>query len=112
MREIAEEIATACKDGEIANSDALSERIDETCDSSAWVIYTASAQQVLRYSDNGSAGIDELGADSFDWSGGIPWSQLAYFTLRRDIYDQLPAEDIDPYANDFGLEDDDTEGGE
>src|SRR5262245_30593426 len=52
VRSYAEEIVADLKDGTIEDRDALIERIDETADGSAMVIYTGQAMDVLRYSDN------------------------------------------------------------
>jgi hypothetical protein len=95
VRSTAEELIEACKSGEIADREALFDRIHEECDGSAWIIYTANAQQVLMFSDNDDAGIEELGADSFDWKNGIPWSQLAFYAMERDVFDMLDALGLD-----------------
>ena len=95
VRDMAEELAEMCRSGEIADTEALDERIHEECDWSEWVIYTARALQVLRYSENASAGPEELGGDRFNWSDGMHWSELAYWALRADLQEQLDAEGID-----------------
>lgn len=95
VRDTARELVEECRSGEIADREALIERIDQECDGTEWVIYTQKAQVVLLVSENDSAGIDDLGADGFDWSAGVPWSQLAYFALRQDLYEQLEAEGLD-----------------
>lgn len=94
-RDTAKELADDCRSGEIEDVDALRERIHEECDGDGWIIYTQKAQIVLLVSDNDSAGMDSLGADGFDWSCGVPWSQLAYFAYEADLYQHLESEDID-----------------
>lgn len=95
VRDSAKELAEACRNGEIEDRESLLERVHEECDGDGWVIYTQKAQIVLLVSDNDSAGMDSLGADGFDWSGGVPWSQLAYFAMEADLLDAIDHEDID-----------------
>lgn len=85
--------------GEIADRDTLLERIHEDVDSCQRVIYTARAQEALLVSRNDSAGIDSLGADGFDWSKGIPWSQLAYFAVEADVIEALHDDGLDVNAD-------------
>lgn len=77
--------------------DEAIEWIEQSVDGSQRVIYTSQAADCLRYSDHDDAGIDELGAESFNFKNGFPWSQLAYFAFRADIIDQITAgiDDLD-----------------
>jgi hypothetical protein len=89
VKGLAESIKEDYDRGEIADRDHLLDRIHETVDGCSRVIYTSSAQEALLVSDNDSAGIDSLGADGFDWSSGIPWSQLAFFAVEADVVEEL-----------------------
>jgi len=82
-----------CQGGYNGDRDQLIEAIDSCAD--GHVIYTSQAQECLLYSNNDYAGIDELGADGFDWKSGIPWSQLAYFAFRQDLCEELDSMGID-----------------
>jgi hypothetical protein len=82
-----------CQGGYNGDRDQLIEAIDSCADSH--VTYTSRAQECLLYSNNDCAGIDELGADGFDWKSGIPWSQLAYFAFRQDLCEELDSMGID-----------------
>lgn len=95
VRDYAESIRDDVLSGELSDWESVDSRLWEDCDGSAWIIYTFQAQQVLLLSDNDSIGVDELGADGFDWSNGVPYSQLAFFALRADISEQLDAIGID-----------------
>lgn len=85
VRGAAEEFLKMWNAGEFSDREQAIEWIDQSVDSSGRVIYTAQAMDCLRYSENEDAGIEELGADGFDWSDGPPYSQLAYFAFRADI---------------------------
>lgn len=91
--------------GEISDREHLIERIDETVDGCARVIYTRSAQEALFISRNDNAGIEALGADGFDWKDGIPWSGLAYFAVHADVIEALEEMGLDVNA-DFEVCDD------
>lgn len=95
VRDMAAQVIEWWKSEPDADRDALIEYIDESIDGCGRVIYTASAQECLLVSENDNAGIEELGAGGFDWSGGIPWSQLAYFAFRADVIDRLSSEGLD-----------------
>ena len=95
VRDFAADVIAWWHDNPDADREALVEYIEQGVDGAGRVIYTAQAMDCLRYSDNDSAGPDELGADGFDWKSGIPWSQLAYFAFRADIMEQLDAEGLD-----------------
>src|SRR5512147_1548862 len=99
VNNLASSIKEAYERGEIADRDSLIDHIHETVDGCARVIYTASAQEALLVSCNDSAGIDNLGADGFDWSSGIPWSQLAYFAVEADVMDALRDDGLDVNAD-------------
>jgi hypothetical protein len=98
VRNVAEEFLKMWHAGDFdGDRDEAIEWIDQSVDGAARVIYTAQAADCLRYSDHDDAGIDELGAESFNFKDGFPWSQLAYFAFRADIIEQIGSgvEDID-----------------
>jgi hypothetical protein len=99
IKDLAQSVYDEYQAGDIADRDSLIEHIHETVDGCARVIYTTSAQEALVVSRNDSAGIDNLGADGFDWSSGIPWSALAYFTVEADVFEELDRMGLDVNAD-------------
>lgn len=95
VRGIADSVADAIKCGEVTDREGLFDRIAEECDSSGRVIYTALAQDAIRYSDNDSAYADNFGSEGIVVNGDIQWSRLAFAALERDVVEQLDAEGID-----------------
>ena len=83
------------KKGEYDDRDDFLERLDEDIDGAQRVIYTWRARLGLLVSDNHDIGIDELGAEGFDWSQGIPYSALMYFAFRADIVEAMGRFDFD-----------------
>jgi hypothetical protein len=50
------------------------------------VIYTSQAKEVMRYSNNSEASVEEGLVDTGSWGrDGINWSQLAYGAVRADV---------------------------
>lgn len=97
--DIAEDIISRCKSGEIADRDALAEDIHQTVDGSYWVIYTHANFQCLMASDNDSAYVDDLGTDGLVDDTGINWPAMAFKALEQDVYQQLEAQGLD--VNDY-----------
>lgn len=95
VRSLAEDIADDLKRGDISDREQLLERVQETADGSSWVIYTASAMEVLRYSDNDGAYVDNFGTEGVVRDGSINWSALAYAALEQDINEHLEAIGVD-----------------
>lgn len=62
--------------------------LENTCS----VEYLDDAVAILLNSDNEAAGHAELGAEAFDWDGGIPWTQLATYALRADVLETVRTE--------------------
>jgi hypothetical protein len=94
---IKDELEGQIKDGEEGESlrEWLIEHIDETIDGHSRVIYTASAIECLRFSDNDGAYIDDFGTDGVVSDGGINWSTLAYSAFRQDVIEQLDSMGVD-----------------
>lgn len=69
--------------------EAVSESLHEHADSSAWVIYTRQNFDVLRYSENEDAAVDEFGAEGIASRDGINWALLAFCALQADVREQL-----------------------
>lgn len=80
---------------EITDREDLLERISEMCDGHRQVIYLGNAIDTLRFSDNDSIGIEELGIDGFDFKSGIPWSQLAYWAFEADVKERIESLGLD-----------------
>ena len=96
VRDIAESVIEEWNAGNIDGRDELIEYIDQTVDGCQRVIYTGQAMDALRYSDNDDAVIESLGVEGFDWSSGVPWSQLAYFAVEQDVFEMLDSIGLDP----------------
>jgi hypothetical protein len=92
VRDLGESIVGECRKGEIADTKALCERIHEDCDGDSWVIYTAKAMDVLRYSDNSGRYAEEYGTDGLTEGGDIAWSRLAYAALEGDLMERIGAD--------------------
>jgi hypothetical protein len=105
VRSVAEEIKAECESGEIADDEALRERIHTECDGAGRVIYTRLAIETLLISDNESAYVDDFGTEGITDGETINWSQLAYSAYQADIQERLEAEGIG--SNYFDQEDDD-----
>lgn len=86
---VAAEFDSMWKRGEFNDRDSAIEWLEQTTDGHARVIYTHQAQTCLLVSKNDSAGPDELGADSFNFKDGMPWSALAYWAFLADIKEAI-----------------------
>ncbi len=95
VRSLVAELKAALDEGEIRDQDGWQQRIDETLDSSYWVIYTHANKQVVFVSDNADAYFDE-GFGPMDASEGIDWAALAVCALRADVQELISAEGIEP----------------
>ncbi len=93
VRNVAEEFIQKWRDGEFSDRDEAIQWIDESVDGSSRVMYTHEAIECIRFSDNDSAGPDEMGAEIAVKDGSINWSGMAYFAFRADIMDRIGAED-------------------
>jgi hypothetical protein len=100
VRSLAEDVINEARDnatsGDWTDEDDLRTYIHESIDGHAWVIYTARAQMVCLASDNDGAGMEEGLVDPASFKDGIPWSQLAYCAMERDLYEHLDALNFDP----------------
>ena len=78
IRSIAQEALTA---------EDPQEFIDESVDSSQWVIYTYRARHVLQYSKNEDAIVEELGEEAFSGVSGLAelHERAAFFAMRADV---------------------------
>lgn len=119
VRGYAADILRAVADGEIADREALDERVHETCDGSARVIYTSQALDVLRWTDSDDAYLDDFGAGALAdvSSASEVYTRLAFYALRADVSEALrgtpTAEEVGEYPAartlaDFDVDDDDT----
>lgn len=95
VRSMAEDVLSQVLDEETDEEDAreaLSERIHESVDGSAWVIYTARALDVLRVSENDGAYVDNFGTDGIVSDGSINWSALAFGAMEADVSERVWAD--------------------
>ena len=72
---------------EARSADDPQEFIDESVDSSRWIIYTYRARNVLIWSRNEDAIVDELGEEAFSGVSGLAelHSRAAFYALRADV---------------------------
>lgn len=94
----ADDVAEMCSEWTEQDSpsdaeEAVSERIQEHCDSA--VTYTGDAIAIAVGSDNDGAVFDMFGSDVFADSESIPWERVAYYALQADIRERLPGRDED-----------------
>lgn len=90
---VAEEIEQEIRDGDL-DMDEWTDALHERADSDAWVIYTASALDVLRYSENDGYSITEFGAEGIVLDGVVQWSVLAYGALYADVMERVDTDAV------------------
>lgn len=93
---VIDELRYRVKAGESGESlrEWLIEHIHETCDSSAWVIYTAKAQFIVCHRGT-EAYTDQFGEEGLTKDGDINWPAIAYMALEQDVIEELDRQDID-----------------
>lgn len=104
---VADSLQEAIRDGEVTSSERLQDRLHEEVDGTQRVIYTHQAMLGVVASRNREAAWEEGMAESLDFSDGIPWSQICYFAMQRDVVEELERRDID--VNDPVPEEDEDE---
>jgi len=92
---LADDLIERIKDGEIPDRDAFGDALHETVDGSGRVIYTAQAQRGLLASSNDDAYFEELG-DTLQCDGSVPYEQLMFYALQRDVVEHMVREGFDP----------------
>lgn len=75
-------------EGYIHDDDSFIEHLHEAIDGHSRVIHTREAMWGLLASDNAEAGLEE-GVVEVNCRTGMPWSQLMYCAMERDIRDHL-----------------------
>lgn len=98
IRSMAEDYVKRVRAGEFTDRETLIEDIQGTIDGHHDVIYTACAQDVVRYSDNSGAW-EDLGSDGIVENGAINWTRMAYCAMERDLFEQLSANGVDVNAD-------------
>ena len=96
-RDIEARLAEECETREEAE-EALHDVLWETIDSTSRVIYTHSAIDTLRWSENDAYAIDELGLEPAK-DGCIDWSGLAFGALYADVSEMIDLDDVDAWAD-------------
>jgi len=100
VRQVATELESEVMSGNITDREEALQWLHETIDGHHDVIYTSCAQDVVRYSDNDGAYVEDFGVDGVVRDGDIDWSVLAYAAMERDVIEALSAIDIN--AEDLG----------
>jgi hypothetical protein len=94
VRSIAHELRDRIKSDEITDQDGLEQALHESVDGSYWVIYTHANYQVLMCSDNSGAYVEDFGEAPVQ-GDDINWAALAFAALKRDVEQQMAAENIE-----------------
>lgn len=89
VRNVADDIRAAVRSGELSDTDAIVEYLDETVDGHSRVIYTREAAECLLFSDNDGAYYSEFGTLPDCDGDMLPFSTLACSAFRADILDAL-----------------------
>lgn len=76
-------------DDEITCTDDLETWLHESIDGHEFVIYTYRNFQVLRYSSNDGAYVEDFGAEDLAKEGGVNWPALTYCAMLADVRDEL-----------------------
>ena len=98
IQELADDLVSDCRNGDIESSDDLSDRVHEMVDGHEWIIYTGYAQEVVVISDNDGYSVENFGADCIVTDGCIDWSVLAYGAMYADLWEALyVVDDFEPY---------------
>ena len=63
----------------------LQERLHETIDGHQWIIYTSYNYDVMRFSDNEGAAIEDMGSDVLVKDGSLNTALIAYCALEADV---------------------------
>lgn len=108
VKDFGDSLIQAIKDGEIKDRDDFSERLHEDVDGAARVIYTWQARLGLLASDNEDAYFDEMG-DELVCDGSIPYEQLMFYAMQRDIVEYMVREGADPDDDETYEEEDEDE---
>ncbi len=96
VQAVAENLKQQIDDGDFDDREAFLDALHETIDGHRRVIITWQAMQgVIFSSQDADLGIEEYGADAFDLSDGIPWSQLMYPIFERDVIETLETMGVD-----------------
>jgi len=110
VRSVAQGMIDEVKSGEIEDREAFHDRLHEDIDGTQRVIYTRQAMLGVISSDNDGAMWDEGLDEGVDFSGGIPWSQIMYAAMMRDVIEDLGVLGFDPDDDDsYGDDEDDDE---
>lgn len=79
------------KEGTFADSNDLHQALEAQAEVSQYDL----CFDVLYFSDNNGGADDDIGVESLDWKGGMPWGQLAFYAMREDIRDGLKEKEVD-----------------
>jgi hypothetical protein len=108
VRDLADDLKQAIKDGEITDREELGDRLHESIDGSHWIIYTYANLQVLCWTSNDDA-YQEI-TDEIDGSKGAShvYQTVAFWAMMADVREQLGDED-DLFADEEDEEEDEEE---
>jgi hypothetical protein len=78
----------AGEDADEPNEEAMQEYVQQTVDGHQWIIYYGYPEDVLRFTDNKDAYIEEFGSiEATDTNDAL--AKMAYMAMMRDITDYI-----------------------
>ena len=103
VRSVGDGLKRQVDDGDFEDREQFLDVLHETIDGHRRVIITWQAMLgVVFSSQDSNLAIEEFGADSIDFTDGIPWSQLMYPIFERDVletFELLGVDVNDPIAS-------------
>ena len=107
VQNLGDDLIQRIKDGEIPDADSFHDALHEDVDGTQRVIYTWQARLGVLVSENWDAGLEE---GIIELSGDtIPWEQLMYAAMERDVVEYMDREGFDPSDDDTYESDEDED---
>lgn len=85
VRSVVDDIKDEIEKGELTDSDAVTEYLEERIDSQHRVIYTYAAMETVIFSDNDGAYEMHFGSEGLVEDGQVQWSRLAFYAMLEDV---------------------------
>jgi hypothetical protein len=104
---VGDDLIQRIKDGEIASPDDFHDALHDAIDGTQRVIYTWQARLGVLVSENHDAYFEE-GLGPLDCSESVPWEQLMFAAMERDVVEYMDREGVDP-SDDASYESDEDE---
>ena len=95
VKNLGDELIERVKDGEIPERDGFGDALHDAVDGTQRVIYTWQARLGLLATKNDDAYFEELG-EELTCDGSVPYEQLMFYALQRDVVEYMTREGFDP----------------